>query len=436
MPDFNLARFDNECVLVCPEKLALFEASLLRATAEIAKIEARISAEGIKDQMADDGFWPKADSWMAEYRPYKVRDGILVIPVKGVLLNDFPYTVGGWATGYTYINKAFQRGMDDPEVKGIAFHLHTPGGDVAGNFDMVDSMYSRKGKKPIRAYATDAAYSAGYSIASVADRIYVSRTGGVGSIGVVTMHLDASAAVEKAGYKITFIHAGKHKVDGNAYEALRPEVRDRIQARIDNLYGQFVSTVARNRPVLTEAAIRETEALTYSADDAIDVKLADEKAKPIDEALAAFAAELSSKNGSITMSTKDNSAADNTAAVESARQEGLTQGRKEGADTERARIGAILGSDEAKGRDSLAQHFAFKTGMSAEDAKAALAAAPVVTATEQQKEQPKGKSDFHAAMDQGEHPKVGADNGSTGGDPEAFSVDPYFAAAGRKPRKS
>ena len=40
------------------------------------------------------------------------------------------------------------------------------------------------------------------------------------------------------------------------------------------------------------------------------------------------------------------------------------------------RIQAILGLDEATGREDLAQHFAFKTKMSVDDAKAALAAAP------------------------------------------------------------
>jgi hypothetical protein len=49
-------------------------------------------------------------------------------------------------------------------------------------------------------------------------------------------------------------------------------------------------------------------------------------------------------------------------------------------EAERLRIGAILGSDEAKGREILAQHFAFKTALSPDDAIAALAAAPVTVA--------------------------------------------------------
>jgi len=44
------------------------------------------------------------------------------------------------------------------------------------------------------------------------------------------------------------------------------------------------------------------------------------------------------------------------------------------------RIQAILGSDEAKGRETQAQHFAFKTQMPAEDAIAALAVAPAAKA--------------------------------------------------------
>ena len=68
-----------------------------------------------------------------------------------------------------------------------------------------------------------------------------------------------------------------------------------------------------------------------------------------------------------------------TAAVAAARAEGhaagLAEGKTAGAAEATARIGAILGSDEAKANASLAAHFAFKTSMSAEDAKAALTAA-------------------------------------------------------------
>ncbi len=31
-----------------------------------------------------DDYWPAPDTWLAQYRPYVVKNGILLIPVKGV----------------------------------------------------------------------------------------------------------------------------------------------------------------------------------------------------------------------------------------------------------------------------------------------------------------------------------------------------------------
>ena len=56
--------------------------------------------------------------------------------------------------------------------------------------------------------------SAGYVLASQADRIVLPRTGAVGSIGVVVMHADLSGQLSDAGVTVTLIHSGAHKVDG------------------------------------------------------------------------------------------------------------------------------------------------------------------------------------------------------------------------------
>lgn len=286
MPNPYLARFAGEPKLVAPERLRRLEACLdvLAATER----GPAMLAEGVPD---DDGFWPDPGSWKAAYRPYVVADGMLLIPVKGVLLHDFAFAVGSWATGYVYIRRAFERGLKDASVKGIALVCDSPGGDVAGCFDLVDAIHAAKGTKPVRAFAHEAAYSAAYAIASAADWIVVSRTGGVGSIGVVTFHTDASAALEKAGLKITFVYGGAHKVDGNSTEPLAPEVKARWQKQIDALYAIFVDTVARNRAGLTAQAVRATEALTYAAAEAVQVGLAD-AVGPLDGAVAAFAVEL------------------------------------------------------------------------------------------------------------------------------------------------
>jgi hypothetical protein len=106
---------------------------------------------------------------------------------------------------------------------------------------------------------------------------------------------------------------------------------------------------------------------------------------------------------------------------------------------ERERIGAILGCEEAKGREGLAQHFAMKTGMSAEDAKVALAAAP--KAAEPAAPEPEGnaapklkRDPFGAAMDASEHPNVGAGSDTQGSGPDGRASRVAGALGGLPPK--
>lgn len=368
MLDAILAGFQDNPSLVCERQQATFNGCLntLASHEDFPKLLA---------SAAQDDFWFRDDDWRARYRPYNVSGGILTIPVKGVLLHDFPWNFSSYATGYDYILKAFQRGQADPSVRGIAFLIHSPGGDVAGCFDAVDKMFSTKGNKPVRAFAHEYAYSAAYAIASLADKITVSRTGGVGSIGVVTSHVDYSKRLEQDGIKVTFIKFGAHKTDGNPYEPLSEDALARIQARIDALGEVFVATVARNRKLDAEA-VKATEALTYTASEAISNGLAD-AVGPLDDAVAAFAADLETAHhqGDEHM-TKENSAAPDQAAIEAARAEGHAAGVIAGAEAERARISAILESDVAKTRPAAARMLAFDTDKPAEAATASLAKLP------------------------------------------------------------
>src|SRR5688572_9248401 len=81
-----------------------------------------------------DSFWPEEGSFLSQYRPYKVKDGVLHVPVRGTLLKDFPYATS-WATGYEYIVRAVERGVEDAAVQGIALLIDSPGGVVSGAFD-------------------------------------------------------------------------------------------------------------------------------------------------------------------------------------------------------------------------------------------------------------------------------------------------------------
>lgn len=433
-----LARFDGKPFMVAPEMQTVFETCLDQAATQLDRINASTEAPKMLD---GDDFWYAEDDWRAVFRPYNVKDGILQIPVKGVLLHDFPYQLGSWATGYDYIWRAYERGIGDSNVKGMALIENSPGGDVAGNFDLVDKMFDLRGTKPVRAYAMESAYSAAYSIASVADSITVSRTGGVGSIGVITAHIDTSKALSERGYKVTFIHFGKHKKDGNSAEPLPADVKERIQARIDELGEVFVATVSRNRGMDAQA-IRDTEALTFTASQAVSNGLADEIGT-LDDAIAAFAADLSLKDEDDRMTEEEKKAAAqaaNAKAVETARADGHKEGLAEGAQNERARITAIINSDEGQKRPTMALKLATGDKFAALDAESItemLAEMPEEKASveEADGDAPKGKegaaADFMSQMNGSENPGVGQPAAMSAEDKRRSRIRAAAAAAGR-----
>ena len=130
-------------------------------------------------------------------------------------------------TSYEDIRGRFREARDDSSVEGILFDIDSHGGEEAGLFDLVDEIHEARGEKPIMAVANEMAYSAAYAIASAADEIYLPRTGGVGSIGVVALHVDQSSYDAQKGFKYTYIYAGSHKID---YSPRPPFPRDSKQA--------------------------------------------------------------------------------------------------------------------------------------------------------------------------------------------------------------
>jgi signal peptide peptidase SppA len=206
---------------------------------------------------------------------YDLVDGIAIISVQGTLVQKLG-TLRPWSgmTGYDGIRQSFITAINDPEVKGICLDIDSPGGEVAGCFDLADEIYAARGVKPIRAILSESAYSAAYAIASAADHISVPRTGGVGSIGVILMHVDWSQKLEKDGVKVTIVTFGDRKGETSPMIPLSDQARDGLQAEIDEIGALFVNTVARNRGISADT-VRNTQAAVYLAAEGVSLGLAD-----------------------------------------------------------------------------------------------------------------------------------------------------------------
>lgn len=220
-------------------------------------------------------------------KPYRVVDGVAIIQIRGDLIHKLgTLDPWWWCTGYDGI--AFKVGwaLADPDVKGILLDIDSPGGMVDGCAACGDVIARAAKVKPVWAALSDTAYSAAFWLGSHATRILVPRTGGIGSVGVVTMHVDCSRALDEWGYTITVIHAGAHKADGHPYAPLPDPVLADITADLEMLRGQFAGAVAAGRG-MDLGAVLATEARCLLAEEGVSVGFADEILNP-DDALSAF----------------------------------------------------------------------------------------------------------------------------------------------------
>ena len=315
------------------------------------------------------------------YEPYAIMgDGIAVVQVEGSLAHKTGnLDPESGMTGYDGIRAKLEMAMKDPSVKGILMDVDSPGGEVSGAFDLADFIAGSK-QKQIWAYANDLMASAAYLVGSQADKVFASQTASVGSIGVLVAHADYSKAMEAEGVKVTLIHSGEHKVDGNPYAALPDGVKSDIQAEIDGLRDKFAASVSRGRKMSKES-ILDTEARVYPGAKAVEMGLVDGVAS-FDEVIATFSneftrsGEVKPKGTTMTYEVVASAPGLSEADVEKLMMDAREDGVKAGAVAERARIQGILAHAESDGRTATAQHLAFATDMTPEAAVSLLGTMP------------------------------------------------------------
>lgn len=180
--------------------------------------------------------------------------GVAVIPILGVLTPRGDFLNSSGQTSVQGITQLLREALASPSVGSILLDIDSPGGNVAGIEELAAEI--AVASKPVVAIAQHMAASAAYWLASAASELVVSPSAEVGSIGVYAMHEDLSGAAEQAGVRVTYIHAGEHKVEGNPFEPLTDEARSYMQQSVDHYYGLFVKRVAKGRRV-SVATVRE-----------------------------------------------------------------------------------------------------------------------------------------------------------------------------------
>ena len=256
---------------------------------------------------------PEAFGWLFdEPAPVTVeRMGpIAIVPIRGALEQR-----ASWCgAGYDEIVAAFAAACAT-DAHTIVLDIDSCGGVVAGCFAAVREMrrQAELAGKAVVAYARENARSAAYALATAADYIALPDTGTVGSVGVIGVVDDYTAAMAREGVRVTVLVSGARKADGNHMVETTPEAVATLQATIDTLAAVFFGLVADRRP-LSAAQVKGLEAGVFLGQAAVDAGLADEVVSYVD-----LLARLSAEGPSIM--TDEEKQAEEKSAAEAAEAE-------------------------------------------------------------------------------------------------------------------
>lgn len=342
-------------------------------------------------------------------KPYAFSNGIAIIPIHGMLINRFGSS-WSFVTGYNFIQRMALLADADPDVELIVFDCNSGGGEVAGCPETGAILAGLE--KPTLAMVDSRCYSACYWLASQADKIAVISSGGVGSVGAITMHVSMEGFLKSMGIEVTIIAAGEHKADGNQFERLPDSVKDSVKDRLETIRKDFAGNVATGRGMSVEAVLA-TEANCYSAAEALSLGFIDSIATPSD----AIIEMLSGLSEDDENQTEDEDMKDDATKPAPTAATPVVVDASAERQNERNRVKIISTHANAAAQKDLAEYLAYETDMPAEQATSILdkvvaapaAATPAATL-------PEGDADakrFDDAMNASKNPdlKPDADNG-------------------------
>lgn len=352
------------------------------------------------------------------------RDGVAILPVTGPLFryaNLFTQISG--ATSYDMLAQDLTAAVENPAIKAIILNIDSPGGEVNGCSELAKMISAASGTKPIVAYIGGTGASGAYWIASACDEIVCADTSIIGSIGVVAVY-PVKGSGDKPSVEIVSTQSPNKRLDASTDDG-----RARIQKRIDSLAAVFVETVADNRGLSVEKVLADFgQGDVMIGAEAVAAGMAD-RIGTFESVLAEYAGKSkATQSGGFFIGASDEA----TASEEQSMTEIVEKTVEAAAETEKpaapavdqkARISAILKSDEAQGRGDLANHLAFDTDLTVEAATAILKAAPKAEA-------PKAAANpLAAAMAKVPNPDVGSEaEAAADGDVKSFILAAAKAA--------
>ncbi len=202
---------------------------------------------------------------------------VIAVHVLGVLEQRSGYhdVCGGWTDGHDSVADRMVEALAAGDVIMI---IDSPGGAAAGVEEAIRRVLQAKAEhgRRVYAYADELIGSAAYWWAcSVADEIYVPRSGVVGSIGARAAHASMAGTLKKQGVEVSyFVWPGEGKISFASERPLSDVGRARGDRDVALVGEAFAQAVAEGRGISMEAIV-ELNADCLTGQAAVDAGLAD-----------------------------------------------------------------------------------------------------------------------------------------------------------------
>lgn len=229
-----------------------------------------------KAQFDPAAIMAKPGEWLERTYNVTMRDGVAIVPVRGILTRHWSFWswIFGGGCNYEELARDVTVAVEDPNVRAIVLDVDSPGGEISGLADCAALIASYRGRKPITAHVGGSGTSAAYWLASAAESVVASETAILGSIGVVVTYYDFSKLEKALGIKrieLVSSQSPRKRVDIRTAEG-----QAEVVAVLDALADVFIRDVASYRGVSPDTVQTEFgQGGVFVGSAAVDAGLAD-----------------------------------------------------------------------------------------------------------------------------------------------------------------
>lgn len=214
---------------------------------------------------------PNATSNATPLQPFTIDNGILTLPITGVMTKyEYYYPLHGFMPGMDDIATIIQTADATDTIKGVVLLINTYGGSTQSWIRLEEVLRARK--KPVIAVVDGMCASAGIYVACFCDAILALHpTCKIGSIGVMAQLYD-----DQGSMNIKEFYPPESKYKNKAErDALNGDAKELIEEILSPLAKHFQQTIIDHRPNLNKNIEGVLEGKMFFAQDAVNIGLID-----------------------------------------------------------------------------------------------------------------------------------------------------------------